>query len=129
MKSIRLFLGTLAILSFASLALADQPLKVTVVRPNGGEYFAMAPCPASTITWTADDVAVETVEIRLDRTNDGVFEQQITLINGQDPGFYNWAPNGPPSDSAKVKVIVTAQDGRVGYDVSNNTFRINQWCP
>jgi|GEM_PF-5900932 len=103
------------------------PPSVTVTIPNGGEY-ASKTCPPFTIEWNAtDNVGITGVEIRLDRTNNGDFEEQIANLSG-NPGSYDWTPTGQNSTSAKIKVIATDAAGNVGSDVSNGTFTIGNNC-
>ncbi len=109
------------------------PPSVTVISPNGeeggpGEYVSKCPCPKFTITWNAsDNVGVTSIEIRLDRFNDGVFEQLIANLSG-NPGSYDWCPTGSNSNNAKIKVIARDGCGNSGSDVSDNVFTIGSSC-
>lgn len=102
------------------------PPTVAVVAPNGGEIVSR--CGILTIGWNAtDNVGVAGIEIRLDRTNDGVFEQQIANLGG-NPGAYDWTPGSPGSSAAKIKVIATDAAGNSGSDMSDGTFTISSQC-
>ncbi len=100
---------------------------VTVTAPNGDEAWGKS-CPY-TITWNAtDNIGVTGIEIWLDRTNDGTFEQQIANL-GSNPGSYNWIPGNPTSNNAKIKVIAKDGAGNTASDVSDGTFAILVSCP
>lgn len=102
------------------------PPSVTVIDPNGDDALG-APCPYA-ITWTAtDNAGVTSVQIRLDRTNDGIFEQLIANLNS-NPGSYNWIPGTPTSSHAKIKVIANDAAGNTASDVSDAPFSIVSLC-
>jgi hypothetical protein len=109
-----------------TITVDGTPPSVTVTNPNGGESVPK-PCPY-TITWNAtDNIGVTGIEIRLDRFNDGVFEQQIANLSS-NPGSYNWTPGGTNSTHAKIKIIASDGAGNSAFDKSDNPFLITTYC-
>jgi subtilisin family serine protease len=100
------------------------PPSVTVTAPDGGEDWEINSTHA--ITWSAsDDCGIDATEIRLDRGNDGTYEEQIALLSG-NPGSYDWTVTGPSGGSNRIQVIVTDGASNSTSDASNGTFTISQ---
>ena len=81
---------------------------ISVTAPNGGEtVFVSFEGSTFNITWDATGFPAQsgaTVEIRLAR--DGVtFNEQIVAAAPAPPEVYAWAPTGPLTKTAKIKVI------------------------
>ncbi len=99
------------------------PPVVMVNSPNGGEDWSINSNHA--INWTAlDGSPIDSTVIRLDRGNDGIFEELIVKLAG-NPGAYNWSVTGPTSTLAKIQVICTDTAGNTGSDASNSVFTIS----
>jgi subtilisin family serine protease len=95
---------------------------VTVTVPNGGEDWTIN--STQTITWNAsDDCQIWGTEIRLDRGNDGTYEEGIVFLSG-NPGSYDWTVTGPATTLAKIQVTVTDGDTNSTSDASDGTFTI-----
>jgi hypothetical protein len=99
------------------------PPSVTVTTPNGGQSWQIG--TLQTIVWSAsDNTIIDSTEIRLDRGNDGTFEELITRLGG-NPGSFNWNVSGPPTTLAKVRVICKDTAGNTGSDISDSVFVIS----
>jgi subtilisin family serine protease len=100
------------------------PPTVTVTSPDGGEDWSIN--STQTITWNAsDDCQITGTEIRLDRGNDGTYEEGIASIAG-NPGSYDWIMTGPATTLAKIQVTVTDGDANSASDASDGTFTISE---
>jgi pectate lyase len=103
------------------------PPTVTLNSPNGGENWQVS--TLHNITWTAfDNSLIDSTEIRLDRANDGVYEEQIAKLAG-NPGTYNWSVSGPTTTLARVEVICKDTAVNFGSDISNSVFTIGSPPP
>ncbi|HSG98603.1 MAG TPA: S8 family serine peptidase, partial [candidate division Zixibacteria bacterium] len=96
----------------------------TLLTPNGGDSIAAG--TFADITWNAtDDCGIADVEIRLDRGDDGVYEELIALLPG-NPGTYSWSVTGPATATARIQVAATDGLAQTGSDQSDQTFTITQ---
>jgi pectate lyase len=103
------------------------PPVVTVNSPNGGEDWQIT--TVHTIGWTAtDNTLIDSTEIRLDRADDGIFEELLAKLPG-NPGSYNWTVTGPITSLARVRVICTDTAANPGSDSSDAVFTISPEPP
>ena len=122
-------LGTGRINAQSSLVAASpcfdaNPPSVAVSAPNGGEDWQIG--TTHNITWNAtDDCGITQSEIRLDRQNDGVYEEQIAVLTG-NPGSYAWTVTASATTLAKIQVTVTDGASNSSPDASDATFTISQ---
>jgi parallel beta helix pectate lyase-like protein len=85
--------------------------------PNGAELWVKG--TQQTIEWSSSNVI--DVSIKVDRGNDGVFEETITASTPSD-GTYDWTPGGTSNANCKIQ-ICDATDG-TPCDTSNAVFSI-----
>ena len=98
------------------------PPSVIVTIPNGGQSWQIG--TLQTLVWSAtDNTVIDSTEIRLDRGNDGNYEELIAKLVG-NPGSFNWSVAGPATTSAKVRVICKDTAGNFGSDASDNIFSV-----
>jgi hypothetical protein len=110
-------------LDYASPCTDVLPPSVTVTSPNGGENWTTG--TAHAITWTGtDDCSITQTEIRIDRTNDGTFEERIALLTG-NPGTYSWTVTSATGTNEKIQVICTDGASHTGSDASNAVFTVS----
>lgn len=106
---------------FATFADSTAPV-VNVLLPNGHEGYVIG--TTQLIKWTAtDNVAVTTIDVLISRTGvSGVYD---TLATGlANSGQFSWNVTGPPSTSARVKVVAHDGDLNAGSDVSDADFSV-----
>ena len=93
---------------------------IALISPNGGEIWPTD--SVKTISWSAsDNDSVDHVELRLDRGNDGTYEELIANVAGNS-GSFQWTVTGPTALQAKVQAIAYDTSGNSGSDASDSTF-------
>ncbi|HUU46622.1 MAG TPA: S8 family serine peptidase, partial [Acidobacteriota bacterium] len=98
------------------------PPNVTVVTPNGGESVEVE--STLVVTWDAsDDCLVAETEVRLDRGDDGVFEEPLAVLTG-NPGSYSWDVTGPATSVARIQIVATDGESNTTADASDGTFAV-----
>jgi hypothetical protein len=94
----------------------DDGSRITVVRPNGGENWAIE--STQTIQWTSIGTTGN-VRIELSRNGGGTF---VTLFsNTANDGSQSWTVTGPASTNCRVRI--SALTGGAS-DISNTPFTI-----
>ena len=95
---------------------------ITLFSPNGGEIWQID--SLHTISWSAsDNDSIASVELRLDRGNDGTYEELIANVSG-NPGQFDWTVTGPLALQARVQAIAHDTSGNSDSDESDSSFLI-----
>jgi len=95
---------------------------ISLSSPNGGEIWPTG--SVQTIGWTAaDNDSIDHIELRLDRGNDGTYEELIANVAG-NPASFQWTATGPTALQAKVQAIAHDTAGNTSSDASDSTFLI-----
>jgi len=99
------------------------PPFVNVLAPNLSEDWIVG--YPYTIAWTStDSIGVASIQILLDRNDDGSFDEEIANLPGNPPGAFTWIATGNVSNQVRIKVAATDYSGNVGSDISNSPIRI-----
>ena len=99
--------------------------EVTVLGPNGGECLAGE--AVNSITWTVTDTDMGDYPISI-QYYDGTSWTTIATDEAND-GSYDWTTPDTDTSSALVRVNATDLHSNIGYDISNNTFAIDNTEP
>jgi hypothetical protein len=92
---------------------------VAVLSPNGGETLSVG--ASVNLRWVAPDRDV-TVDLLLSRDGGGTFE---TIALGlPNTGSYAWTVGGPPTGSARLRVVAYDGAGNSVEDLSDGSFII-----
>jgi len=112
-----------------ALSSDSTPPVVSVVSPNGQEkVFGGSPY---VIRWTAsDEFGIESFDVLLSTNAGGTYD--TTPICDDVPGTdtsCTWNAPGPPSTTARIKVVARDGAGNSGEDASDANFRIVSAVP
>ena len=100
---------------------------ITVIRPNGGEYWAGGSSQA--ITWSASDDNLGASPITLEFSHDGGSTWETIATDEPNDGTYTWAVDSLDISSALIRITATDDLGHAGTDTSNSTFTIDSTDP
>ncbi len=96
--------------------------------PNGSPTSEYLPGQTMSINWIADDdIQVASADLHLSLDNGESFPIVITLNKadtGQASRTFTWNVPDVFTEAGKVRVLVRDADGRTGFDVSDQTFKI-----
>ena len=106
--------------SLFSISDQDSP-QVTVVVPNGGEYWAIG--DTVKIEWVAtDSIGVDSVNIHY--STDGGFSWEPISTGEPNDSTYDWEVPPPPSPHCLVKIEAFDAALNIGFDESDSLFTI-----
>jgi len=109
--------------SDANFTIYDEPPVVTVIQPNGGDYWEID--SFFDIMWTAtDNIGVTSIDILL--SSDGGATYPHTIATGEaNDGHFGWLIDVAPTTQARVKVIAYDTALNAGEDESDADFTIH----
>ncbi len=96
----------------------SQSSAITVVSPNGGEYWFIG--DQNEITWTSNDVDSVRIELNLD---DGLLYSTITESTPSD-GVFEWVVQVPYT-SWECRIKISDVNDSTVFDISDTTFVID----
>ena len=118
-----IFISILAIISLSAMAAISS---LTVVNPNGGEYFA----GLKNFSWSFEETNTNGFRLSIiDYTNpsNGI-ETVITTDTAPSVGTYTQVNTALFSDNSNYKIWVKDNDGGI-EDVSDNIFTVDNTAP
>jgi len=98
-------------------------LTITVLSPNGGEAWAGG--QTHPITWTATGVITATNPITLLVSWNGGSSWTPVATDLANTGIYQWLVPTQNTADARIRAIVTEQDGATASDDSDNGFIVD----
>ncbi|MCS7146177.1 MAG: hypothetical protein RMJ28_02365 [Nitrososphaerota archaeon] len=107
--------------TFRIVEQAPQPIRVRVVKPNGGETLRAN--RLYTIRWSVSGGGQITGTQIYFSPNGGESWSLIATLSG-NPGYYRWRVPSTPTTNGLIKVVVTNSLGQTGEDASDRPFRI-----
>jgi uncharacterized repeat protein (TIGR03803 family) len=98
------------------------PSRVAVTSPNGGERVSVSMTTA--IRWTAEGAPAR-FDVEVSRDGGATFKpiRGCTGLPGSARRC-DWKPSGPPTISARIRVIARDASGATASDVSDATFAV-----
>jgi len=100
-----------------SIVSAASPSTITVVSPNGGEYWIAG--TSQTIRWKSSSV---TGNVRIDLSRDGGSTWATIIANTRNDGSEPWTVTIPATTKARIRVVSLTNPAI--FDISDRDFEI-----